>query len=86
MISADTEERNEMSLYKFKLVGLIAGDHESYASLVNSSGEVITLQLHEELSDGVKLIDMRLNEAIFQKEDGNYMIINFKNQIKETDA
>ena len=86
VISADTEERNEMSLYKFKLVCLIAGDHESYASLVNSSGEVITLQLHEELSDGVKLIDMRLNEAIFQKEDGNYMIINFKNQIKETDA
>ena len=74
-----------MSLYKFKLVGLIAGDHESYASLVNSSGEVITLQLHEELSDGVKLIDMRLNEAIFEKEDGKYMIINFKNQIKETD-
>ncbi len=86
VISADTEERNEMSLYKFKLVGLIAGDHESYASLVNSSGDVITLQLHEELSDVVKLIDMRLNEAIFQKEDGNYMIINFKNQIKETDA
>ena len=87
LISAgETEEKNEMSLYKFKLVGIIAGDHESYTSLVNASGEVITLQLHEELSDGVKLIDMRLNEAIFQKEDGKYMTINFKNQIKETDA
>ena len=82
----DTEKRSEMSLYNFKLVGIIAGDHESYTSLVNASGEVITLQLHEELSDGVKLIDMRLNEAIFQKEDGKYMTINFKNQIKETDA
>ncbi len=82
---SDTEKRDEMSLYRFKLVGIIAGSHESYASLVNASGEVITLQLHEELSDGVKLVDLRLNEAIFEKEDGKYMIINFKNQIKETD-
>ena len=82
----DTEKRSEMSLYNFKLVGIIAGDHESYVSLVNASGEVITLQLHEELSDGVKLIDMKLSEAIFEKEDGTYMIINFKNQIKETDV
>ena len=83
---SDTEKRSEMSLYNFKLVGIIAGDHESYVSLVNASGEVITLQLHEELSDGVKLIDMKLSEAIFEKEDGKYMTINFKNQIKETDA
>jgi hypothetical protein len=82
----DTEKRSEMSLYNFKLVGIIAGDHESYVSLVNASGEVITLQLHEELSDGVKLIDMKLSEAIFEKEDGKYMTINFKNQIKETDV
>tara|TARA_Y100000590_G_scaffold394191_1_gene473031 strand:+ start:340 stop:855 length:516 start_codon:yes stop_codon:yes gene_type:complete len=80
-----TEERNEMSLYNFKLVGIITGGYESYVSLVNASGDIITLQLHEELSEGVKLIDMRLNEAIFQKADNTYMTINFKNQIKETD-
>ena len=79
------EERSEMSLYNFKLVGIIEGNYEVYTSLVNSSGEVITLQLHEELSEGVKLVDIRINEAIFQKEDGTYMIINFKNQIKESD-
>ena len=83
---SETEKRSEMSLYNFKLVAIIAGDHESYVSLVNASGEVITLQLHEELSDGVKLIDMKLSEAIFEKEDGKYMTINFKNQIKEIDA
>ena len=83
---SDTEKRSEMSLYNFKLVAIIAGDHESYVSLVNASGEVMTLQLHEELSDGVKLIDMKLSEAIFEKEDGKYMTINFKNQIKEIDA
>ena len=58
---------------------------ESYVSLVNASGEIITLQLHEELSDGVKLVDMTLNEAVFQKADDTYMTINFKNKIKETD-
>ena len=83
IISGQTEEREEMSLYNFKLVGVISGTYESYISLVNASGDIITLQLHEELSEGVRLIDMRLNEAIFQKEDDTYMTIDFKNQIKE---
>ena len=83
--TGQTGEREEMSLYNFKLVGVISGSYESYVSLVNASGEIITLQLHEELSDGVKLVDMTLNEAVFQKADGTYMTINFKNKIKETD-
>jgi len=74
-----------MSLYNFKLVGIISGSYESYVSLVNASGEIITLQLHEELSDGVKLVDMTLNEAVFQKADDTYMTIDFNNKIKETD-
>ena len=83
--TGETGEREEMSLYNFKLVGVISGSYESYVSLVNASGEIITLQLHDELSDGVKLVDMTLNEAVFQKVDGTYMTINFKNKIKETD-
>jgi hypothetical protein len=83
--TGETGEREEMSLYNFKLVGVISGSYESYVSLVNASGEIITLQLHEELSDGVKLVDMTLNEAVFQKADDTYMTINFKNKIKETD-
>ena len=86
IISTDqTGEREEMSLYNFKLVGIISGTFESYVSLVNASGEIVTLQLHEELSDGVRLVDMTLNEAVFQKADDTYMTINFKNKIKETD-
>ena len=86
IISTDqTGEREEMSLYNFKLVAVISGSIESYVSLVNASGEIITLQLQEELSEGVKLVDMTLNEAVFQKADGTYMTINFKNKIKETD-
>jgi len=83
--TGQTGEREEMSLYNFKLVGIISGSYESYVSLVNASGEVITLQLHEELSDGVKLVDMTLNQAVFQKADDTYMTIDFTNKIKETD-
>ena len=81
---SEEEAENEMSLYKFKLVGLISGGFESYISLVNASGEVITLSLFQYLGD-LKLIDLRLTEAIFEKEDKTYMVIDFNNQIRETD-
>ena len=83
--SGQAGERKEMSLYNFKLVGIISGSEESYVSLVNASGEIITLKLQDELSDGVKLVDMTLNEAVFQKADDTYMTIDFNNKIKETD-
>ena len=80
---SDEELQNELSLYNFKLVGIMTGEYESYVSLINSSGEILTLQLHEELSEGVKLIGLKPEEAVFQKADEKYLIINFKNQIKE---
>ena len=86
IISGSEEEREAMSLYKFKLVGIIEGEYEAYVTLVDASGETLSLTLHEELSAGVKLIDLRINEAIFEKDDNTYISINFKNQIKETDV
>ena len=83
IITGSEEEREAMSLYKFKLVGIIEGEYEAYVTLVDASGETLSLTLHEELSEGVKLIDLRINEAIFEKDDNTYISINFKNQIKE---
>ena len=83
LVSGSEEEREAMSLYKFKLVGIILGEYDSYVTLVDASGETLSLTLHEELSAGVKLVDLKVNEAIFEKEDQTYMSINFKNQIKE---
>ena len=77
------ELENPMSLYNFKLVGVIAGKKNSYASLVSQDGRNIILQLDEELYDGFKLIDLKLNEVMFKKEDNTFVTINFKNQIKE---
>ena len=83
IISGSEEEREAMSLYKFKLVGIILGKYDSYVTLVDASGETLSLTLHEELSAGVKLVDLKVNEAIFEKDDNTYLSINFKNQIKE---
>ena len=84
-INPDTgEERDEMSLYNFKLAGLISGKDNSYISLVNSGGEVITVTIGQYLGK-IKLVDLRLNEAIFEKEDKSFMILDFNNVIRESD-
>tara|TARA_B110000003_G_C16424166_1_gene447445 strand:+ start:114 stop:581 length:468 start_codon:yes stop_codon:yes gene_type:complete len=83
-LPAGEEDQGEMSLYNFKLVGLISGKDHSYITLVNSAGEVQTLTIGQELGN-IKLIDLRLTEAIFKKDEDKYLIINFNNQIKETD-
>ena len=76
-------EKKMIDLYKFKLVGIIKSDESSFVSMINQDGEVITVGIYEELNDGVKLVDMTTEEAIFQTEE-KYLIMNFKNQIKET--
>tara|TARA_B100000029_G_scaffold499082_1_gene568920 strand:+ start:399 stop:827 length:429 start_codon:yes stop_codon:yes gene_type:complete len=72
-------------LYDYKLVGIISGSLQSYASLVDAGGQVITLSLFEELSEGLKLIDLNRHQAVFQESEGKYLIINFNNKIVEKD-
>ena len=80
----EDEQENVLSLYNFKLAGLISGKDYSYISIVNSGGEVLTLSLGQYLGKN-QLVDLRLNEAIFKKEDGKFMIIDFNNQVRESD-
>ncbi len=80
----DGEQEDEMSLYNFKLAGLVSGKDHSYISVVSSAGEAMTLTLGQFLGKN-KFIDLRLTEAIFKKEDGKYLIIDFNNQIREAD-
>tara|TARA_B100000989_G_scaffold53732_1_gene36003 strand:+ start:2425 stop:2931 length:507 start_codon:yes stop_codon:yes gene_type:complete len=83
-ISDPEEARNEMSLYKFKLVGVMAAENDTgFVSLINASGEIITLSLFEDLSPGVKLVGLNNREAVFEKNGGSLLVINFKNQIIE---
>ena len=78
------EQEDEMSLYNFKLAGLVSGKDHSYISVVSSAGEAMTLTLGQYLGKN-KFIDLRLTEANFEKEDGKFIIIDFNNQIREAD-
>ncbi len=83
-MSDPEEAKNEMSLFKFKLVGVMSAENDSgYVSLINASGEVITLSLFEDLSPGVKLVGVNNKEAVFEKNGESLLVINFKNQIVE---
>ena len=84
VVTSDDDESREMSLYNFKLVAIMTGEYESYVSLINSTGEIVTLQMNEELSKGIKLIALAPHQAVFEKGLDSYLIINFQNQIKET--
>ncbi len=84
VVSGSSEDVKKASLYNFKLIGIMTGEYESYVSLINSSGEIITLQMNEELSPGIKLIALQPGTAVFEKGTDSYLHINFKNQIKET--
>ena len=77
----EEEQEDEMSLYNFKLSGLISGKDHSYISVVSSAGEAITLTLGQFLGKN-EFVDLRLTEAIFKKEDGKFLIIDFNNQIR----
>jgi len=77
-----TSERKKIDLYNFKLVGIIKSQGASFVSLINQDGENINIEMFEELNDGVKLVDLTTKEAVFQTED-TYLIMNFKNEIKE---
>ena len=81
--NSEIEERKVLDLYTYKLVGIIKSKRNSLISLINQDGEFITVELFEELSDGTKLVDMTSKEAVFQNDE-LYLIMNFKNEIKET--
>ena len=84
LVTGSSEDIKKASLYNFKLIGIMTGEYESYVSLINSSGEIVTLQMNEELSPGIKLIALQPEKAVFEKDIDSYLHINFKNQIKET--
>ena len=84
VVTGSSEDVKKASLYNFKLIGIMTGEYESYVSLINSSGEIVTLQMNEELSPGIKLIALQPERAVFEKGIDSYLHINFKNQIKET--
>ena len=82
-IISDSSEVETRNLSKFKLVGVFMSKRDQFATLVDDTGEFISLELFEELTEGLMLVELDIKEAIFQKNDNSYISINFKNQIRE---
>ena len=86
LVSEQEPTTDAVILRSYKLVGSFSGKHHSFITLVVDSGEFITLELFEELTEGLRLVDMNIKQAVFEKnEDNKFLIINFKNQIREAD-
>ena len=85
IVSETSTESDAVNLRKYKLVAAFAGTLNGYATFVNETGEFITLELEEELIEGLKLVEINIKEAVFQKSDNGYISLNFKNQIRERD-
>ena len=83
VIAETEEEKRNLSVFNFKLVGIIEGTDESYASIIDESGEIITLAAYEEIAPGVSLVGISSKEIVFDREGGSQVVINFKNQIIE---
>ena len=82
-IISDSSEAETRNLSKFKLVGVFMSKRDQFATLVDDTGEFISLELFEELTEGLMLVELDIKEAIFQKNDNSYISINFNNQIRE---
>ena len=83
LIAETEEQKKKLSVFNYKLVGIIEGDGVGFASLVNESGEVINVGLNEELTQGVRLIGISTKEVMFERGEDSLVVINFKNQIIE---
>ena len=83
LIAATDEDRKGLSVFNYKLIGIVEGDRDMFASLIDENGDVLTLALYEELTPGVRLIALDTKEVVFEREKDSLVVINFKNQIIE---
>ena len=83
LIASSDEDKRKLSVFNFKLVGVIGSSDDLYASMIDENGEILTLGLFEELSPGIKLVGVNTKEVVFERDGGSLVAINFKNQIVE---
>ena len=69
LIAATDEDRKGLSVFNYKLIGIVEGGENMYASLIDQDGEILTLSLFEELSPGVRLIALDTKEVVFEREE-----------------
>ena len=83
VVAENEESKRNLSIFNFKLVGIVEGEDESYASIINDDEDIITLAAFEEIAPGVTLITINSKEIVFDKNGESLVAINFKNQVIE---
>ena len=58
LVAETEEEKKNLSVFNFKLIGIVQGEDESFASIIDENGEIITLSAFEEIAPGVSLISI----------------------------
>ena len=62
LVAETEEEKKNLSVFNFKLIGIVQGEDESFASIIDENGEIITLSAFEEIAPGVSLISINSKE------------------------
>ena len=63
---ASNEPKSGQSLYNYKLVGVVASEADSFATLINAGGDTLTLKLFEELMEACKYCSLgEITKALF---------------------
>jgi len=83
VIAESEEKKKKLSVFNYKLVGIIEGEGVGFASLVDENGDIINVAYNDELSPGVRLIGIDKKEVTFENGEDSLVVINFKNQIIE---
>ena len=84
IVTVSTPTSGAVKLRSYKLVGSFSAQDNSFITLVDDNGEFMTVELFEEVLSGVKLVDVNIKRAVFENDgDNKYIILNFKNQIRE---
>lgn len=73
----------DLDLVNYKLSGIMLGDKDGYATLVDGAGIFYTIKNKEYLNKNLQLIVVSTSEATFRNKNEEEFTINFKQEVKK---
>ena len=73
----------DLDLVNYKLSGIMLGDKDGYATLVDGAGIFYTIKNREYLNKNLQLIVVSTSEAMFRNKNEEEFTINFKQEVKK---
>jgi hypothetical protein len=73
----------DLDLVNYKLSGIMLGDKDGYATLVDGAGIFYTIKNKEYLNKNLQLIVVSISEATFRNKNEEEFTINFKQEVKK---